>query len=143
MLADHIRLEDDLAVLGDGLVGARWGEVGADLHLCDGRAAGQVEHGDVVGECLREAAHAVFCAGSALCDYDAELVAVVQAAVTVRRHESAALLSEHYGAYADLGDLFDEFVRREAGDPFDAFFLEYSRNGFHRVHRVFLRLIRV
>ncbi len=140
---DHVRLQDDLAVLGYRLIGARRGEIRAYLHLRYSGATRQVKHRHVVGESLSEAAHAVLGAGSALRDDDAELAAVVHAAEAVGRHKCATLLPEHNCAYADLCDLFYEVVGWEAGDPFDALFLEYSRNGFHRVHRVFLRLIQV
>ena len=119
---------DEAPVVLDG------GEVGSDLAVGEGVATGQHEHGDVVGEGLRQAAHGVLGAGRVLRDGDAEAVAVADAAVGVGGHEGAAFVSEHDGADADLGGGFDEGVVGEAAEVGDAFLLEDLGDVFVAVH---------
>ena len=131
---DLAGLGDDLAELGDGGVGAYRGEVGFNRVLAQGRAAGQVKDGHVVAVGLGQAAHGVFGAGAALGDGYAELPAAVEAAEAVGGHEGAAFLAEHDGADALLGDVLDELVGGEAGNPLHAFEFEDSGHGLHYVH---------
>ena len=133
--AGHLAgLGDYLAELGDGGVGADWGEVGLDGVLAHGRSAGKVENGHIVAVGLGQAAHGVFGAGAALGDGDAELFATVKAAEAVGGHECASLLAEHDGADAFLGDMLNELVGREAGNPLHPFKFQNPGHGLHYIH---------
>jgi len=94
-------------------------------------------HADIPTERLGQAAHRVLGAGAALGDDDAELLAVVHAAVAVGGHHGAALLPEHDGADAFLGHFFNEIIGREACHPFNALRFQKSRNGLQCIHPSF------
>ena len=109
-----------LALLTNSLIGAGRGKIGAHRVLAHGRARGQVEDGHVVAEGLGDAAHGVLRARPALGYGHTEFLTIVQAAVAVRGHECAPLLTKHDGADTFLGYGLDQIVGREAGYPLHA-----------------------
>ena len=130
----HIRLPQDFAVHGDGLIRARRGKVRTHRVLVDGRASRQIQDWHVVSERLRQAAHAVLRAGTALRDDHAKLLAVVHPTVPVRGHDRPALLPEHDRTDALLGNGLNEIVGRKAREPLDAFRFQDTGNSLKRIH---------